>query len=52
MYKVCISYSVALTYATLADAERALEVLFQGGATKVEIRFVPLEEAVEEQEAE
>ena len=44
VYKVEVSYSVVLTYATLEDAERAIEILFEGGATKVEIKVVPIEE--------
>ena len=48
VYKVLVSYSLALTYSTLADAERAMEILFEGGATKVEIKVVPIEEATEE----
>ena len=45
MYEVKIGYSVALTYAALEDAERAIEVLFEGGADEVTIKFKSLEEA-------
>lgn len=45
MYKVELSYSTTLTYPTLAEAQRAQEWLFLGGAEKVTIRFVPFTEA-------
>jgi hypothetical protein len=51
MYKVEVSYSVILTYPTLAEAQEAQEWLFAGGADKVTIKFVPIEEAAAEEEA-
>ena len=44
MFKVEVGYSVKLFYTTLADAERAMEVLFEGGAKEVTIKFEPVEE--------
>ena len=44
VYKVEVSYSVVLTYASLEDAERAMEILIEGGITKLELRIVPIEE--------
>ena len=44
MYKVKVSYSVVLTFTTLEDAERAMEVLFEGGVTEVTLIFEPIEE--------
>ena len=44
MYKVKVSYSVILTFPTLEDAERAAEMLFEGGVTEVTIIFEPIEE--------
>jgi len=44
MWKVEVSYSVVLTYPTLEDAQRAQEVLFEGGVRKVTICFEPIEE--------
>lgn len=44
MYKVKVSYSVILTFSTLEDAERAMEVLFEGGVTEVTLIFEPIEE--------
>ncbi len=46
MYKVKVSYSVILTFSRLEDAERALEMLFEGGITEVTIAFEPFEELV------
>lgn len=45
MYKVKVNYSVTLTFSTLEDAERAVEMLFEGGVTEVTIVFEPIEEA-------
>ena len=44
MYKVKVSYSVILTFPTLEDAQRAQEMLFEGGVTEVTIIFEPIEE--------
>ena len=44
MYKVKISYSVVLTFTTLEDAQRAQEMLFEGGVREVTIIFEPIEE--------
>lgn len=41
MYKIKLSYSITLTYATLEDAERAMEMLFEGGMEEVSITFAP-----------
>ena len=49
MYKVKVSYSVILTFATLEDAQRAQEMLFEGGVKEVAIAFEPIEEAAEEE---
>lgn len=51
MYEVKIGYSVALTYAALEDAERAMETLFEGGVKEVTIAFEPIEEAATNEEA-
>ena len=51
MYKVKISYSVVLTFTTLEDAERAAEMLFEGGVREVVIVFEPIEEAATSEEA-
>lgn len=51
MYKVKVSYSVILTFSTLEDAERAMEVLFEGGVKEVTIAFEPIEEATTAEEA-
>ena len=45
MYKVKVGYSVILTYPSLEDAQRAQEVLFEGGVSEVTIVFEPIEEA-------
>lgn len=45
MWKVKVSYSVTLVYPSLADAERAIEVLFEGGVVEVELSFEAIEEA-------
>lgn len=50
MYKVKVSYSVVLTFTTLEDAERAAEMLFEGGVTEVTIAFEPIEEAATSEE--
>ena len=44
MYKVKVDYSVILTFSTLEDAERAVEMLFEGGVTEVTLIFNPIEE--------
>ena len=44
MYKVKVSYSVVLTFTTLEDAERAAEMLFEGGIREVTIVFEPIGE--------
>lgn len=44
MYKVKVNYSVILAYPTLEDAQRAQEVLFEGGVTEVTLIFEPIEE--------
>ena len=44
MYKVKVNYSVILTFPTLEDAQRAQEVLFEGGVREVTIIFEPIEE--------
>ncbi len=44
MYKVKVDYSVILTFSTLEDAERAVEMLFEGGVTEVTLIFKPIEE--------
>lgn len=44
MYKVKVNYSVILTFPTLEDAQRAQEVLFEGGVTEVTLIFEPIEE--------
>lgn len=49
MYKVKVSYSVILTFSRLEDAERALEMLFEGGITEVTIAFEPIEEMTTEE---
>ena len=46
MWKVKVSYSVELTFPTLEDAQRAQEVLFEGGCEEVTIKFVATEEAL------
>ena len=51
MYKVRVSYSVVLTFTTLEDAERAAEMLFEGGVREVAIVFEPIEEAATSEEA-
>ena len=51
MYKVKVSYSVVLTFTTLEDAQRAQEMLFEGGVKEVTIAFEPIEDAATEQEA-
>ena len=45
MYKVKVSYSLTLTFPTLEDVERVMEILFEGGVKEVSIEFVPIEEA-------
>ena len=49
MYKVKVSYSVILTFTTLEDAQRAQEMLFEGGIKEVTIAFEPIKEAAEEE---
>ena len=51
MYKVKVSYSVILTFPTLEDAQRAQEMLFEGGVREVTIAFEPSEEAATTEEA-
>ena len=51
MYKVKVSYSVVLTFTTLEDAERAAEMLFEGGVREVTIAFEPIEEAATNEES-
>ena len=51
MYKVKVSYSVVLTFTTLEDAERAAEMLFEGGVKEVTIAFEPIEDAATDKEA-
>ena len=51
MYKVKVSYSVVLTFTTLEDAERAAEMLFEGGITEVTLIFEPIEEVATSEEA-
>lgn len=43
MFKVKVGYSIELSYPTLEDAQRAQEVLFEGGADEVTIKFVKIE---------
>lgn len=45
MWKVKVSYSVELTYTTLEDAQRAQEILFEGGVKEVTLSFEAIEEA-------
>ena len=51
MYKVEVNYSVILTFPTLEDAERAAEMLFEGGVREVTIVFEPIEEVATSEEA-
>ena len=51
MYKVKVGYSVILTFSTFEDAERAAEMLFEGGITEVTIVFEPIEEVATSEEA-
>jgi len=51
MYKVRVSYSVVLTFTTLEDAERAAEMLLEGGVREVTIAFEPIEDAATAEEA-
>jgi hypothetical protein len=51
MFKVKVSYSVILTFPTLEDAQRAQEMLFEGGVKEVTIAFEPIEEATTAEEA-
>ena len=51
MYKVKVSYSVILTFPTLEGAQRAQEMLFEGGAKEVTIAFEPIEDAATAEEA-
>lgn len=51
MYKVKASYSVILTFSTLVSAERAAEMLFEGGVREVTIVFEPIEETATSEEA-
>ena len=51
MFKVEVSYSVILTFPTLEGAQRAQEMLFEGGVKKVTIVFEPIEEAAAVEEA-
>ena len=51
MYKIKISYSVILTYPTLEDAQRAQDILFEGGIKEVTIAFEPIEESATAEEA-
>lgn len=44
MYKVKVNYSIILTFPTLEDAQRAQEMLFEGGVTEVTVIFEPIEE--------
>lgn len=44
MWKVKVSYSVELTFSTLEDAQRAQEVLFEGGCDEVTIKHVAEED--------
>ena len=44
MWKVEVSYSVYLMYATLEDAHRAEDILFEGGVKEVTVKYVPVEE--------
>ena len=39
MWKVKVSYSVELSFPALEDAQRAMEILFEGGLTEVTIVF-------------
>ena len=50
MYYVRVSYSVVLTFTTLEDAERAAEMLFEGGVREVTIVFEPIEEVATSEE--
>lgn len=45
MYKVKVGYLLELEYSAIEDAQEAQKWLFQGGATEVTIKFVPIEEA-------
>lgn len=51
MYKVKVNYSVILTFPTLEGAERAAEMLFEGGVREVTIIFEPIEEVATSEEA-
>ena len=44
IYEIEINYATSLTYVTLEDAERAMEILIEGGMTKLGLRIVPIEE--------
>ena len=44
MWKVKVDFSVYLTYPTLEDAQRAQEILFEGGLKEVTIKFENIEE--------
>ena len=51
MYKVKVGYSLVLTFPTLEDAQRAQDILFEGGVKEVTITFEPIEEAATAEEA-
>ena len=51
MYKVKVSYSVVLTFTTLEDAERAAEMLLEGGVMEVTIVLEPIAEEATSEEA-
>ena len=44
MYVISAGYALDLTFSTLEDAERALEVLIEGGVTDIKIKVKPIEE--------
>ena len=45
MYELTAEHVLDLTFSTLEDAERALEVLIEGGVTDIKIKVKPIEEA-------
>ena len=46
MYKVKVNYAIILTFPALEDAQRAQEMLFEGGVTEVTSIFEPIEEVI------
>ena len=45
IYEIEIDYSTSLTYVTLEAAERALEILLEGGMEELTNKVKPIEEA-------